>query len=231
MTEKNNDSKPPFDPGWNDPPKMGYEEQGKSSPSRNKLNLNRRVAFPMSGPAAGGGQKVELAPSGLPMPFARVSTNVDTSGNAPSPLPNASLAKPPPPPTANLPPASGNPSKESEATQGTVSEEEMRKTLKDFNTLSQKIEDIKVREEVLRRLDLLRVQTNKNHLSDEVKVFLVKICEALNGEKFADASLLHRKLMIDFHSECNSWGSFLRNIILAAEPLNPEEDLGEPDSL
>ncbi|XP_059612759.1 steroid receptor RNA activator 1-like [Phlebotomus argentipes] len=225
MSENNTVSKPPFDPGWNDPPKMGYEEQAKPSPNRSKLNLTKRVAFPIGGPGGGGaGQKVELAPSGLPMPFARVSSKAEPSGIIP---PSSSSSDIKPPPTMGDNPASGS-VQVIHAVQGTaqeaISDEKMREILRDFERFSKKIEDKKVEEEVSRRLDILGVQSRKNELSEAVKSRLVKICEALKEENYTEASQIHRSLMVDFHSTCCSWGSSLRNIILAAQPQDEIQD-------
>ncbi|XP_072935711.1 steroid receptor RNA activator 1 [Epargyreus clarus] len=43
-----NTSKVPFDPGWNDPPKLAYNAQ-QTTPNRPRNFLNKRVAFPLSG--------------------------------------------------------------------------------------------------------------------------------------------------------------------------------------
>ncbi|CAG9107366.1 unnamed protein product [Plutella xylostella] len=45
----NHGTKVPFDPGWNDPPKINTQQ---STPNRPRNFLNKRVAFPLSGTSA-----------------------------------------------------------------------------------------------------------------------------------------------------------------------------------
>ncbi|XP_055712377.1 steroid receptor RNA activator 1-like [Phlebotomus papatasi] len=218
MSEKESVTKPPFDPGWNDPPKLGYEEQAKSSPNRTKLNLNKRIAFPLSSPGGGAtAQKVELAPSGLPMPYARMSTKEQPSTIIPPTTSSSSDLKPPPS-SLGVNSVSGDALDVSRDTQETISADKLLEILKDFEVFARKIDDKKVQEEVSRRLSLLRDQVCRKQLSEGVKSRLVRICEALKEENYTEANQINRSLMVDYLSECCSWGSSLRNIILAAQP-------------
>uniref|UniRef100_A0A1L8DZP8 Putative steroid receptor rna activator sra1 n=1 Tax=Nyssomyia neivai TaxID=330878 RepID=A0A1L8DZP8_9DIPT len=222
MSEKSTENKPTFPPGWNDPPKLG-----NPSPNRTKLNLNKRIAFPMSSQGSGEGQKVELAPSGLPAPFARVSSATQPAGNVVTPETSACDIAPPPcsPRVKDVKADDILDDTQESVTPEVISEMKMREVLRNLDVFAKKIDDKKVQEEVLRRMDLLRVQTNKNELCEEIKRNLVKICEALNEENFIEANEFHRKLMVDYHTDCSSWGSSLRNIILAAQdPKEPQDD-------
>ncbi|XP_055682264.1 steroid receptor RNA activator 1-like [Lutzomyia longipalpis] len=222
MSENSNNQKN-FPPGWNDPPKVGYTEStSSSSPNPTKLNLNKRVAFPMNNQGSGAGiqQKVELAPSGLPMPFAKVSSKMEPPRSIPSLDQNISYTAPPPcsPSSRDKDENPEDTTEKIKTTNIITSQTKMQETLQSLETFARKIEDKKVMDEVLRRMDLLRVQLIKDQLSELIKSHLVKICMALEEENYNEANQLHRSLMIEFHSECSSWGSSLRNIILAAQP-------------
>lgn len=118
------------DPGWNDPPVFAYTGAPPSNPfTKPKLNLNKRIAFPLqTNPTSGSSGttpnvpgKVEISGAGLPMPFARVQVPFGPASSVPSvtdladniaALTSPSNATPislPPPPPLSTSPASNDP--------------------------------------------------------------------------------------------------------------------------
>lgn len=83
-----------YDPGWNDPPPNVSSMPVAAATGKTRLNLNKRVAFPMQGSAANppssSSSNVKTTAEGLPLPF--------------------STAKYQPPPTTLVPEASKSPS-------------------------------------------------------------------------------------------------------------------------
>lgn len=104
------------DPGWNDPPIFAYSGAPPNPVTKTKLNLNKRIAFPLQSNVSVSDtktvsptmpMKVETSGGGLPMPFARVpfvpsstSTTADNIAGLP-PSPN-NLPPPPPPPSFSM---------------------------------------------------------------------------------------------------------------------------------
>lgn len=152
------------------------------------------------------------------MPYARMSTKEQPSGVIPPTTSSSSDLKPPPSSQPGVNSVSGDAPDVPKDTQETVSADKMLEILKDFEVFARKIDDKKVQEEVSRRLSLLRDQVCRKQLSEGVKGRLVRICEALKEENYTEANQINRSLMVDYLSECCSWGSSLRNIILAAQP-------------
>lgn len=74
----------PYDPGWNDPPKLAYNSL-QTPPNRPRNFLNKRVAFPLSG----GGSAASASPSTnmppLPTcsvpPVPNITPKINSQGN------------------------------------------------------------------------------------------------------------------------------------------------------
>lgn len=89
-----------YDPGWNDPPPMPTGPSTASMPSaRPRLNLNKRVAFPMQSGSTTSNSSVKTTAEGLPLPFSTAKYQ-PTQMNATLPESNVqqATALPPPPP-------------------------------------------------------------------------------------------------------------------------------------
>lgn len=77
-------NKVPYDPGWNDPPKLNYNSL-QTPPNRPRNFLNKRVAFPLSG----GGSAASASPSTnmppLPtcpvLPIPNITPEISSQGN------------------------------------------------------------------------------------------------------------------------------------------------------
>lgn len=92
-----------YDPGWNDPPPM---MTGGQPVPKSRLNLNKRVAFPMQSAASTSinTSNVRTADSGLPLPF---STAKHNPAAVPTPnvmTPLAPVDVGPPPQSTSVPP-------------------------------------------------------------------------------------------------------------------------------
>lgn len=103
-----------YDPGWNDPPPMPVAGDGVAKPAKTKLNLNKRIAFPMAG-ASGNtstATSVKTTAEGLPLPFS--TAKYKTPPSVFQPAPSAPDVAPPtiplPPPAAVPLPSESDPS-------------------------------------------------------------------------------------------------------------------------
>lgn len=92
-----------YDPGWNDPPPLPGSASPASASARPRLNLNKRVAYPMSSTNIPAASSVKTTAEGLPLPFS-------TAKYQPSALPphiQSEVQPTPnilPPPMATAPP-------------------------------------------------------------------------------------------------------------------------------
>lgn len=97
-----------YDPGWNDPPSMATLPPPTGPTIKPRLNLNKRVAFPVQPGTATTSQNVKTTAEGLPLPFS--TAKYDSSrifnpvADASVPSQGAPSSALPPPPAASLPP-------------------------------------------------------------------------------------------------------------------------------
>lgn len=93
-----------YDPGWNDPPPMPVAgaDGSVTKPARTKLNLNKRIAFPMAGVGANAStsSNVKTTAEGLPLPFSTAKYQTPPSVFQPAPtaaeIPPSTVPLPPP---------------------------------------------------------------------------------------------------------------------------------------
>lgn len=87
-----------YDPGWNDPPPMPTAPIQSSGAGKPRINLNKRVAFPMQSSGASN-SNVKTTAEGLPLPFSTAKyqpTPTTTAAELSPSLPSAALPPPPP---------------------------------------------------------------------------------------------------------------------------------------
>lgn len=172
----------PFDPGWNDPPTFNYSNA--PPPTKTKLNLNKRIAFPIQSSAKSDElPKVEKSGGlggGLPLPFAKVQQTVIESNTVPV---TSSLPLPPPPSMTNeTKSCESNPesSSSSDLPQKTDdignSYDFVMKTLRESNMSLMSTDRSKV-EEIDKRLNMLDAMWTDEKIDDKLKVLLVKSAE------------------------------------------------------
>lgn len=207
------------EPGWNDPPKLSYSPGAATgSGPTPKLNLNKRIAFPVTKtdtpspnqpppPAVGGN-------STLPQ-FAPPSS----TGNA-TPL-TSIPANRPVPPLPPMVPAAGAPPQNDKATvdsspDGPIDfpgDDEMRHLVK--STLEEFLQraDSSRQVEIRKRLDLMLKAWNEAKLSDGLTKKLYRLAQALTEKKAVDANEIHRSIIVEHGKECVQWAPALRQLI------------------
>lgn len=223
------------DPGWNDPPKLGYSP-GVAPGQTPKLNLNKRIAFPVAGTAS---------PSNLPAPPAAVG-----GSSLPQFIPAASVGTvhapstgqpsvPPLPPmvptTVGTPPRTGqiDKSKANAAEDGSnnlPTNDEMRdlvrSTLEEFLLKTDSSRQVEIR----KRLDVMLQSWNDAKLSDGLRGKLFRLANALNERKTVDANEIHRSIIVEHGKECVQWAPALRQLIQAV-PKTAEENLSDVNNV
>lgn len=97
-----------YDPGWNDPPpNTTTTANSVSSSGKTRLNLNKRVAFPLqSSGASSNTSNVKTTAEGLPLPFSTAKYQPPPTADVLPPNPQQNVLAPPP--ISSLPPTSGN---------------------------------------------------------------------------------------------------------------------------
>lgn len=165
----------PFDPGWNDPPTFNYSNA--PPPTKTKLNLNKRIAFPMQSSSNSTElPKVESSGAGLPMPFARVKLNVNEVTTVPV-ISNVPLL---PPPSMTSIPKSCESGEElncssavSDKNESGDSLELVMNSLKEINGSLVSTDSPKV-EEIDKRLNVLETMWTDGKIDDKLKILLAK---------------------------------------------------------
>ncbi|XP_055389511.1 steroid receptor RNA activator 1-like [Condylostylus longicornis] len=198
------------DPGWNDPPMMQFNPTGQGT-NKSKLNLNKRIAFPMTNtvkPTA----IVQPSQGGLPLTAIPTQSSQLPVAVVP-PMPHSQVLLPPqtnrvPPLTASVVPGNN---------EDLIDEDEVRDfCLNTFQThLANVIESSNVRtDEIQRRLNILSQMWLDKELDKSVHKQLLCIAKALQSKNFNDAIENHRILVVNHSNLCLQWATALRQIIL-----------------
>lgn len=97
-----------YDPGWNDPPPMPTSGDATNKTPKPKLNLNKRVAFPLQSSGSNSSNtSVKTTSEGLPLPFSTAkyqppAAQADVDHSTPVQAPIL------PPPPSNAPPSTSD---------------------------------------------------------------------------------------------------------------------------
>ncbi|KAM7346441.1 steroid receptor RNA activator 1 [Cochliomyia hominivorax] len=194
-------------PGWNDPPTLAYNPLSASSiggPGRPRINLNKRVAYPLQG---------------------TITQSTNTTKPTAVVLPNQASAglPPPPPPTANSasimqPVAVVHPMPH------TTNEQENITLPTDaviisFRCLREQVplvqESINVRrEEIERRLGIIEQLWQSGNLSAAVQQKIYRLSQAVQRRSYNEAMEIYTSLVANHANECTSWAVTLRHIVL-----------------
>ncbi|XP_066964321.1 steroid receptor RNA activator 1-like [Macrobrachium rosenbergii] len=196
----------PIGPGnheraWNDPPKFAFNSSGSSgsiNPSGRRRLLNKRVPVPI-GPLAG--------TSPLPPPL--------KPGDGP-PLSER---------TVSSPRSHGSVVTENRNPQDKLQEVETAFT-NSLERISEQLKD-NVREEVVKRFDIMKTMWLEGKLNDVVQDRLVTLTKALNEENFDEAWAVHQGLIVDFTSMCSPWMIGIKTLV--AESRNEKQKLTSCD--
>lgn len=214
----------PIGPGnheraWNDPPKFAFNSSGSSgsiNPSGRRRLLNKRVPVPI-GPLAG--------TSPLPPPL--------KPGDGPpvgSPPLSSPHIKPPTDTqlserTVSSPRSHGSVVTENRNPQDKLQEVETAFT-NSLERISEQLKD-NVREEVVKRFDIMKTMWLEGKLNDVVQDRLVTLTKALNEENFDEAWAVHQGLIVDFTSMCSPWMIGIKTLV--AESRNEKQKLTSCD--
>lgn len=212
-----NGTNPPrgkFDPGWNDPPKLQYNatQSGKT-----KLNLNKRIAFPLQGGPSTSKPTAIVQPSPSLQPI-----------SMPSQPPIAIV---PPMSHINPPPINNDPTIISSDSMSRLESSSNDNSMEEFgeegrtfcmNTFLEFIPKIQetnsIRsDEVQRRINLMSQMWLSGTLNATVLRKLYNIANALKENNFNEAIENHRALVVDHSNVCVAWGAALRQIILTIQ--------------
>ncbi|XP_053681765.1 steroid receptor RNA activator 1-like [Sabethes cyaneus] len=218
------------DPGWNDPPKLGYSPSSvASSGQTSKLNLNKRVAFPTSG-----------GPPATASPGAPAATSSGAS-SLPQFVPSASLPPSSPSVTPSAPPVGqltvGTPPKAiaMQLSKSTTNSEdggeypakpEMLVYVRD--TLEKcvlKLETSK-QADIRKRLSVIEQSWANEKLGEPLQRKLYRLAQALTDGKPNEANEMHRSIVLDHGRDCVQWAPALRQLVMAL-PKQAELPNGE----
>ncbi|XP_055523684.1 steroid receptor RNA activator 1-like [Wyeomyia smithii] len=209
------------DPGWNDPPKLGYSPSVASPGQPTKLNLNKRVAFP-----------VATANSVPPPP---------TSGESSLPQFIPAASGPPPPVSTSSNPQHiiGTPPKSKGASQTLVSQETC--SSQDSNeypagpemllyvseTLEKCVLNLETpkQADIRKRLSAIERSWTEEKLSQPLAQKLYRFAQALTDCKATEANEIHRSIVVDHGRDCVQWAPALRQLVMTLP--KPDEVLTE----
>lgn len=193
-------------PGWNDPPALAYNPLSSSSgggPGRTRINLNKRVAYPLQG-------SVASAAATSTKPMAVVLPNQASVG----------LPPPPPPTTATImqPVAVVHPMPHATNQQENITLP-TDAVITSFRCLREQVplvhESINVRrEEIERRLGIIEQLWQTGNLSPAVQQKIYRLSQAVTHRSYNEAMELYTSLVANHANECTSWAVTLRHIVL-----------------
>lgn len=221
------------DPGWNDPPKLSYSP-GVATGQTTKLNLNKRVAFPVVGT------------NDVTQPAAAVDTN---AGSLPQFIPTASSgplmpglsssvkrkAQPPPPMMmVGTPLVVQIDKSESNSVKHTLSypeDNEMKSFVKGILENFLLKTDNSRQEEIRKRLDAMQQSWNNGKLDDELTRKLYRLALALHEGRVSEANDCHRSIIVEHGKECVQWAPALRQLIQATAQSTSEASAGDQEAI
>lgn len=167
-----------YDPGWNDPPPMPTLPTAQAPVAgKPRLNLNKRVAFPMQSSGAASSSNVKTTAEGLPLPFS-------TAKYQPPPMSTSTLPEinpkpvlpplPPPPSTANSsgPVETAATQPPEEAFDSATAEQVCRSTFARLTEAMATNTDAAKMSEIRKRLEVLNQMWKENRLNEAVQKVL-----------------------------------------------------------
>lgn len=202
---------------------LGYTPPNPST--KIKLNLNKRVAFPMQSSPSGTSQ-VKLSSSGLPLPQAGGSSLPPSIMNTGSSLSNL----PPPPPPSVIPSGIGS-SLPKESKQDEENELVKRDfALKVFSELDEgfpKDDKHNKYENIHKSLEILRTTWLDGKMELKYAKILFEMAKAFQVNDMDKAAECHRAFIMD-NGDCLQWTLAFRHLIVFRGWEKPEEKQEEP---
>ncbi|CAD7089706.1 unnamed protein product [Hermetia illucens] len=211
------------DPGWNDPPKLEFSTVQAGNKTR--LNLNKRVAFPLQGNSSATSKPTAIVHPSHP------------------PMCTPPVAIVPPMARSTAPAQPGADSISNESRLGSAAGDDTNLTdaerqlcLDTFNSFVPRVQPgINLRpDEVQWRINLMNQMWLNGTLGPSVQRKIQSIAKALADNNFDEAIEKHRVLIVEHSNLCMAWGAALRQIILTIQPKSdndvPEASQGEQHS-
>ncbi|XP_055616416.1 steroid receptor RNA activator 1-like [Toxorhynchites rutilus septentrionalis] len=209
------------DPGWNDPPKLSYNSPGGTLGHPTKLNLNKRVAFPMSKqtqpshPLLPDGTLPKVVPTAPIGVLSSTPPGVSVAGRSASPMVVGT------PPKSNEFRRTSVTSNQSELLAYPEDKDMMNfvgTTLGDFTL---KLESSK-QAEIQKRLDVIQRSWADGKIREALGKKLYRLAKELTEGRATEANEIHRSLIVEHGSACVQWAPALRQLVLLI-PKQPEE--------
>ncbi|KAI8118920.1 hypothetical protein FF38_07552 [Lucilia cuprina] len=192
-------------PGWNDPPTLAYNPLSASSgggPGRPRINLNKRVAYPLQGTVTPTASSTK--------PTAVVLPNQASAGLPPPPPPTtASIMQP----VAVVHPMPHNASEQENITLPTDAVSSSFRCLRERVPLVQESINVR-REEIERRLGVIEQLWQTGNLSAAVQQKIYRLSQAVSRRSHNEAMEIYTSLVANHANECTSWALTLRHIVL-----------------
>ncbi|XP_055844935.1 steroid receptor RNA activator 1 [Episyrphus balteatus] len=218
-------------PGWNDPPNLQYNPLS-NAPGKTKLNLNKRIAFPLQGgpttskPTAIVQPNQANAPPLLPMTMPPLGVTPNQHPVAVvHPMPNINAPPLSQPPTAAQTSAQTSPLQP--PTQQQTFVEPLPDDAQQFALGILRLQLIKVQEtpnvrldEIQRRIGVMEELWQSGNLSQPIQAKIYKIAKAVETNSLAEAMETYTSLVLSHSNECSTWAVALRHIILTLQPNN-----------
>lgn len=218
-------------PGWNDPPNLQFKALPTANASgRTKLNLNKRIAFPLQGgpttskPTAIVQPNQASAPP-LPLTMPPLAGGVSTTQHPVAvvhPMPNVNA-----PSSSQLPPMSATAQTSPMQLPTPPFQETIPDDAQQFALGILRLQLVKVQEstnvrldEIQRRVCVMEQLWQSGNLSLPIQAKIYKIAKAVETNSLAEAMETYTSLVLSHSNECSTWAVALRHIILTLQPNN-----------
>lgn len=219
-------------PGWNDPPNLQFNALPTSSSAggRTKLNLNKRIAFPLQGGPTTSKPTAIVQPNQTSAPPMMSMTMPPLPGGSTSqhpvavvhPMPNVNAPPPSQPPTAT-----SNQTSPLQPPTPPFNEPPLPDDAQQFALGILRLQLIKVQEtpnvrleEIQRRIGVMEQLWQSGNLSLPSQAKIYKIAKAVETNSLAEAMETYTSLVLSHSNECSTWAVALRHIILTLQPNN-----------
>lgn len=183
------------------------------APGRTRINLNKRVAYPLQGSVTSTPTTKPTAVV-LPNQLATTPTTKPTAVVLPNQVATAGPLPPPPPTATILPPI---------PTQSGQQQDNINLPADalavSFRSLRERVplvqESVNVRrEEIERRLGIIEQLWQSGNLSEAVKQKIYNLSLAVQRSAHSEAMEIYTSLVANHANECTSWAVTLRHIVL-----------------
>lgn len=221
-----------YTPGWNDPPNLQYNAlPSATAPGRTKLNLNKRIAFPLQGGPTISKPTAIVQPNQTSVPVLPMAMPPLPGGISTSQHPVAVVH---PMPIVYAPPATQPPLMPAVVAQTSPLQpstppfqEPLPDDAQQFALGILRLQLSKVQEspnvrldEIERRIGVMEQLWQSGNLLLPIQAKIFKIAKAVETNSLAEAMETYTSLVLSHSNECSTWAVALRHIILTLQPNN-----------